>query len=81
MTTEAIWKKNARVKTMTAMVGEQQLAAVQLLDTRTLQWFELPDIPGLRERDVTVRFRIDSVYPGTKYEDTCISQLVARCLN
>jgi hypothetical protein len=81
VTTDAIWKKNARVKTMTALVGEQELATVKLLDSRTLQWFDLPDIPGLYERDVTVRFRIDSVYPGTKYEDTCLSQLVARCLN
>lgn len=79
--TEALWKKNARVKTMTVLVGEQELATVHLLDSRTVQWFHLPEIPGLRQHDVTVRFRIDSVYPGTKHEDTCLSQLVPRCLN
>jgi hypothetical protein len=52
-------------------IDDEPFAVVNLFDTKMVQVID----PGvlvsfLKERQVTMKFEILEVYPGTKYEDT-----------
>ena len=52
---------------------------LDLEDSRTLQWFDIGIVGYCPEAGVdtswTLKFEIMDVYPGTKYDDTVISEL------
>ena len=58
-------------------VEDQPYAYLDLEDTIYPQYFKLPinDIKAADCVDVHFKFVIEDVYPGTKYEDTCLTGL------
>ena len=78
--TQAAWEANSRPKYLKMYYLGKPLCILDLQDTRAMQCFDLgklaplgyhnPDKPTWR-----IRFEIVEVYPGTKYQDTVISEL------
>ena len=59
-------------------VYDQPYARLALEDTINPQYFTIPqgDIRVSNGAEVTFKFVIEDVYPGTMYEDTCITGIV-----
>ncbi len=74
-----LWEENGRVKRLLMYVEDQPYAYLELEDTIRPQYFSLPvnDIKAAQGVDVHFKFVIEEVYPGTKYQDTCLTGLVA----
>ena len=74
-----VWQENGRVKTLMMYVYDQPYARLALEDTINPQYFTIPqgDIRVSNGGEVTFKFVIEDVYPGTMYEDTCITGIVA----
>lgn len=72
------WEQNGRVKTLLMYVEDKPYARLELDDSIKPQYFTLPweDIMVADGGDITFRFVIEDVYPGTMYEDTCLTGLV-----
>lgn len=72
------WEENGRVKRLAMYVEGQLYAYLELEDTMLPQYFLLPenDIIVLNRGMLEVCFEIEEVYPGTLYEDTCLTGLV-----
>ena len=62
---------NNRVKRATLIFSDGTRAAVQLFDQMRLQTVVLPKAV----RASSLRLIIEEVYPGTKYDDTVISEI------
>lgn len=75
---EQVWQENGRVKTLMMYVYDQPYARLALEDTINPQYFTLPqgDIRVANGSEVSFKFVIEEIYPGTTYEDTCITGLV-----
>ena len=75
---EKVWRENGRVKTLMMYVYDQPYARLELEDTINPQYFTIPqgDIRVANGAEVTFKFVIEEVYPGTMYEDTCITGIV-----
>lgn len=79
--TAKAWNENGRVKRLEVQVNGKTHAFLNLKDECSDQRFEVPTI-GYADRDhlegkpdLVIRFIIREVYPGTKYEDTGISDI------
>lgn len=72
---EKVWEENGRVKTFLMYVYDQPYARIELEDTINPQYFTIPegDIRVANGGEVSFKFVIEEVYPGTMYEDTCIT--------
>jgi hypothetical protein len=74
---DRLWRANARVKRLKVYYNDVPYAILELEDSRSLQWFDIGEVG--REKDDacawTLKFEILEVYPGTRYEDTVISEL------
>ena len=70
-----LYKKNSRIKKMRITCKEENIDfVVGLKDTPDFQEIRLPKkITGLKP---TFRFTIEEVYPGTKWEDTCLNLII-----
>lgn len=75
---EQVWQENGRVKTLMMYVYDRPYARLALEDTINPQYFTLPqgDIRVANGEEVTFKFVIEEVYPGTVYDDTCITGIV-----
>lgn len=73
-----VWQENGRVKTLMMYVYDQPYARLELEDTINPQYFTIPqgDIKVANGAEVSFKFEIEEVYPGTMYEDTCITGIV-----
>ena len=78
---EALFKANARVKKLRVSYNGRDIADVEVLDVRSMQLFDLGTLPEFNQmkKGDKVRFKILEVYPGTKYEDTVITELMPLC--
>lgn len=65
------WQKNNRIKELKISTDREQVTLVTLPDTKEKQSVKLP--APVEGRIFT--FTIISVYPGTKYKDTCMTEL------
>lgn len=65
------WSKNNRVKELRITSDENKTVSVTLPDTPEKQVIKLPE--AVEGKVIT--FTIVSVYPGTKYRDTCLTEL------
>ncbi len=81
---EKAWKENSRVKKMKMYVDDQAIAILNLEDSRREQHFKFEPIGHQNREDHkaiqnmpwwTMKFEIVEVYPGSKYEDTAISEI------
>ena len=71
------WCENSRVKQLKVYYNDKPIAILDLKDSRTLQCFEVGTL-GYHDSSApewTLKFEIVDVYPGTKYQDTVISEL------
>ncbi len=71
------WCENSRVKSLMMYYNDVPYAILQLNDTRNLQCFDV-GVLGPHDEQApqwSLKFEILEVYPGTKYEDTAISEL------
>ena len=66
------WAQNARIKTLELSVAGKTLATIRLHDSPAVQSVELPEfiLKGGEELRITVR----SVYPGSSFDDLCVSE-------
>lgn len=76
--TQKTWEENGRVKKLLMYVENRPYAYLELEDTILPQYFLLPeeDIKVPDGGMLEVRFEIAEVYPGSLYEDTCLTGLV-----
>lgn len=79
--TKKAWTENSRVKVLDVEVNGVPHAKVHLKDYYGLQSVDIPTI-GYEDREnfegkepIRIRFIIREVYPGTKYQDTAISDI------
>ncbi len=72
---EKTWRENSRVKKLKMYYMNQPLVILDLEDSRTLQCFEVGTLGRESEKNWTLKFEILEVYPGSKYQDTVISEL------
>lgn len=68
------WTENSRVKDLELSINGRRYAMLHLEDVYASQTFDVDDIET-GGRPLTLRFTIRSVYPGTKYKDTAISEI------
>lgn len=74
---EKAWRENSRVKQLKMYYNGEPYAILELQDSRTCQLFDV-GVLGFNDSEApewTLKFEIMDVYPGTKYEDTVISEL------
>lgn len=76
--TQKTWEENGRVKKLLMYVEDRPYAWLELEDTILPQYFLLPedDIKVPNGGMLGARFEIVEVYPGSLYEDTCLTGLV-----
>lgn len=72
--TEGIYKKNSRPKDVTIRIYDHEFTG-RLMDTRDGWQSIIFDKPLVFDCEIGVEIEIDSVYPGTKYQDTCITEI------
>ncbi|HAP44595.1 MAG: hypothetical protein A2087_00355 [Spirochaetes bacterium GWD1_61_31] len=65
------WRQNNRIRTVSISVDGGTSMTFQLTDTMASQTITLPRVLTGR----TWRFRIDAVYPNTRWDDTTITEL------
>ena len=71
---EKTYKENGRVKSFDLLVGGKKRATLHLEDLPGNQVFKLPV-----DLNDTVRLVITETYPGSKYEDTAITEMWVAC--
>lgn len=72
------WEENGRIKRLLMYAEDKPYAYLELEDTILPQYFHLPEdgIKVVNKDEITFRFVIEDVYPGSLYEDTCLTGLV-----
>lgn len=72
-----LWKMNSRVKSFYVYFNNQKSGTINLLDTMKSQCLVLRKLkPEAFSGDLPiVRLQIKTVYPGTRFDDTCISEI------
>lgn len=74
--TPALFRENNRVKTLRVSYNGRVLCDLALADTMQLQTFRIQQLrPANCKLGDTIRFEIRDVYRGTKYRDTCLTEL------
>lgn len=72
----SLWQRNGRVKTLKVYINNNPYALLELEDSKGFQTFNLGRIISDSENDIIIKFELIDVYPGTKYEDVVISNLI-----
>ena len=72
---ERLFRENARPKVIELSMDGKPRALLQLKDTMGLQQFDMPKLALERPSEHTIRLKIVDGFPGTKFEDTCISEV------
>jgi hypothetical protein len=71
-----LWKANGRIKVLEMSVNGKRYAVLNLEDSPAQQNFEIGVIePPDPTKPLILRFTIMSVYQGTKYSDTALTEL------
>ena len=70
------WSENARVKRLKVYCNGKPICILELQDSRSLQSFNVNNLLGSVRYIKSLRFEILEVYPGTKYQDTVIAEIV-----
>lgn len=76
--TERNWSENNRVKELKMYFDGEFVTVLALDDTIKQQYFDISQFGLKVQNGETARFKfeIGSVYPGTKYDDTCLTGLL-----
>jgi len=70
-----LFQQNNRAKTLQLIIDGLPTALLKLNDVMGLQRFEIPKVSLQRPSKHTIGFKIVDVYPGSKFQDTCISEV------
>jgi hypothetical protein len=70
-----IYDANSRVKKLKVYVNGKENCIVELEDKMGVQTFQIPGYESGTSEEIFIKFEILEVYPGTKYKDTCISEI------
>ena len=70
-----LFLQNSRPKRLQLIVDGHPTAVLNLKDEMGLQWFEIPKLKLERPSTHTISLKILEVYPGAKFQDTCISEV------
>ena len=81
---EKVWRENSRVKKLRMYVDGKLYGVIELMDITSQQIIILPvpiDYKKIKTKkqykdDLIIRFEIEEVYEGTKYKDSCITELM-----
>lgn len=78
-----LYKENSRIKKIKMYVDNKPWAVLEVADTTSQQIFKIPEINYLKikntnnyDADLIIKFEIKEVYPGEKYKDTCLTELL-----
>jgi hypothetical protein len=74
--TKKTWEENSRVKKLKMYVNDIPFGVIELLDSFEFQTIDIPVIMLSKQELMKIKFEIMEVYPGTKYKDTAISELL-----
>ena len=74
--TKKTWEENSRVKKMKMYVDDKPFAVIELLDAFEFQTVDIGKVMLPQQKVMKMKFEIIEVYPGTKYKDTAISELL-----
>jgi hypothetical protein len=69
---DALFRANNRIKKLNLSVNGEEPVAVELPDQ--MEPFDIK-LPKSKEVVRTIRLTIREVYPGTKYQDTCVTRI------
>ena len=69
------WSENSRVKRLKVYLNGRPVCILELQNSRSLQTFQVQNLLGNASYIGKLRFEIMEVYPGTKYQDTAISDI------
>jgi hypothetical protein len=70
-----LWKANSRVRRFKLLVDGRPHALIDLVDTPKMQTVEFKPVPLPQKKRVVLRFEIVSVYAGTRYQDTAVTDI------
>ena len=75
---ETVWQENNRVKSMKLYFENEYMGTITLEDTMQPQYIDLSPVNITVGNGCEARFRLEitEVYPGTKYDDTCVSGVI-----
>ncbi|MDO4512057.1 MAG: hypothetical protein Q4B68_09615 [Bacteroidales bacterium] len=73
--TKKAWQENSRPAVLEVQVDGKRRCMLYLRDVYAEQWFDVGEIKPTGGKPLKIRFIIKSVYPGTKYADTAISEI------
>jgi hypothetical protein len=71
-----LWEANSRVKKLRMYVNGKPYHDILLLDSFEIQTIDIGEIMFPPRKTTTLKFEIIEVYPGKKYKETAISELV-----
>lgn len=69
------WSENSRVKRLKVYCDGKPICILELQNSRSMQDFDVYSVLGDKHYIGKLRFEIMEVYPGTKYQDTVISEI------
>ena len=72
---EKLFRQNSRPKVIELSMDGKPKAILNFEDTMGLQHFDIPELALARPSEHTITLKIIDVFPGTKFEDTCISEV------
>jgi hypothetical protein len=81
---KALYYANNRVQEIEVLVNGQHQVTATLPDEyisfgpNTKKGYELIDLGAYTGKAQTITLRVKKIYPGTKYDDTCISEVLLR---
>ena len=76
MKSDIAWKNNNRVKSLKFYLNGEFYGILNLIDTKSDQRFELGTFGHNEDgSDLVLRFEINEIYRGDKYNDTAISEI------
>lgn len=70
-----IFARNNRIKQVTLVFSDGEQVELDFADQRGMQTIPLVRAPGPNVMTTSVRIVIDQVYPGSKYDDTCLAEI------
>jgi|GEM_PF-1278901 len=74
---QTTWQNNSRIKTLRLYVGGKHLSDLHLSDSIKPQIIQLPESIAVKgDNQLDLSFEIAEVYPGSKFEDACMTSIL-----
>ncbi|MCL2260813.1 MAG: fibrobacter succinogenes major paralogous domain-containing protein [Fibromonadales bacterium] len=70
---QTTWQNNSRIKKLRLHVGDRHLSDFNVSDNIKPQTINLPETLPLSTNKLDLSFEIMEVYPGSKYDDLCVT--------